>query len=63
MVQCRNKIDRMNVRRVKPFEEDLDNEYPNYNKHKYDSSPLSQTLTLRLLVPKLTTRFTSQALK
>jgi hypothetical protein len=26
MVQCRNKIDRMNIRRVKPFEEDLDNE-------------------------------------
>ncbi len=24
MVQCRNKIDRMNIRRVKPFEEDLD---------------------------------------
>jgi hypothetical protein len=26
MVQCRNKIDRMNIWRVKPFEEDLDNE-------------------------------------
>jgi hypothetical protein len=26
MVQCRNKIERMNIRRVKPFEEDLDNE-------------------------------------
>jgi hypothetical protein len=26
MVQCKNKIDRMNIRRVKPFEEDLDNE-------------------------------------
>jgi hypothetical protein len=25
-VQCGNKIDRMNIRRVKPFEEDLDNE-------------------------------------
>jgi hypothetical protein len=25
-VQCRNKIDRMNIQRVKPFEEDLDNE-------------------------------------
>ncbi len=25
-VQCRNKIDRINIRRVKPFEEDLDNE-------------------------------------
>jgi hypothetical protein len=25
-VQCRNKIERMNIRRVKPFEEDLDNE-------------------------------------
>jgi hypothetical protein len=25
MVQHRNKIDRMNIRRVKPFEEDLDN--------------------------------------
>jgi hypothetical protein len=25
MVQRRNKIDRMNIRRVKPFEEDLDN--------------------------------------
>jgi hypothetical protein len=25
MVQCRNKIDRMSIRRVKPFEEDLDN--------------------------------------
>jgi hypothetical protein len=24
-VQCRNKIDRMNIRRVKPFEEDLEN--------------------------------------
>jgi hypothetical protein len=24
-VQCRNKIDRINIRRVKPFEEDLDN--------------------------------------
>jgi hypothetical protein len=24
-VQCGNKIDRMNIRRVKPFEEDLDN--------------------------------------
>jgi hypothetical protein len=24
-VQCRNKIERMNIRRVKPFEEDLDN--------------------------------------
>ncbi len=24
-VQCRNKIDRMNIRRVKPFEEDQDN--------------------------------------
>ncbi len=23
--QCGNKIDRMNIRRVKPFEEDLDN--------------------------------------
>jgi hypothetical protein len=26
MVQCENKINRMNIRRVKPFEEDLDNE-------------------------------------
>ncbi len=26
MVQCRNKKDRMNIWRVKPFEEDLDNE-------------------------------------
>ncbi len=26
MVQCGNKIDRINIRRVKPFEEDLDNE-------------------------------------
>ncbi len=26
MVQHGNKIDRMNIRRVKPFEEDLDNE-------------------------------------
>jgi hypothetical protein len=26
MAQCRNKIDRMNIRRVKPFEENLDNE-------------------------------------
>jgi hypothetical protein len=26
MVQCRNKIDRMNIRRVKLIEEDLDNE-------------------------------------
>ncbi len=26
MVQCRNKIDRMNIRRVKPFEENLDKE-------------------------------------
>jgi hypothetical protein len=25
-VQCGNKIGRMNIRRVKPFEEDLDNE-------------------------------------
>ncbi len=25
-VQCRNKIDRIYIRRVKPFEEDLDNE-------------------------------------
>ncbi len=25
-VQCRNKIDRMNIRRVKSFEDDLDNE-------------------------------------
>jgi hypothetical protein len=25
-VQCGNKIDRMNIWRVKPFEEDLDNE-------------------------------------
>ncbi len=25
-VQCGNKIDRMNIQRVKPFEEDLDNE-------------------------------------
>jgi hypothetical protein len=25
-VQCRNKIDRMNIRKVKPFEEDQDNE-------------------------------------
>ncbi len=25
MVQCRDKIDRMNIQRVKPFEEDLDN--------------------------------------
>jgi hypothetical protein len=25
-VQCRNKIDRMNIQRVKPFEDDLDNE-------------------------------------
>jgi hypothetical protein len=25
-VQCGNKIERMNIRRVKPFEEDLDNE-------------------------------------
>jgi hypothetical protein len=25
-VQCENKIDRMNILRVKPFEEDLDNE-------------------------------------
>jgi hypothetical protein len=25
-VQCRNKIDRMNIRRVKPFKEDQDNE-------------------------------------
>jgi hypothetical protein len=24
-IQCGNKIDRMNIRRVKPFEEDLDN--------------------------------------
>ncbi len=27
MVQGRNKIDRMNIQRVKPIEEDLDNEY------------------------------------
>jgi hypothetical protein len=26
MVQRRNKIERMNIQRVKPFEEDLDNE-------------------------------------
>ncbi len=26
MVQCRNKIERMNIRRAKQFEEDLDNE-------------------------------------
>jgi hypothetical protein len=26
-VQCRNKTDRMNIRRVKPFVENLDNEY------------------------------------
>ena len=26
-VQCGNKIDRMNIRRGKPFEEDLDNKY------------------------------------
>jgi hypothetical protein len=26
MVQCGNKIDRINIRGVKPFEEDLDNE-------------------------------------
>jgi hypothetical protein len=26
MVQCGNKVDRINIRRVKPFEEDLDNE-------------------------------------
>jgi hypothetical protein len=57
-VQRGNKIDRINVRRVKPFEEDLDNSLS-----KNDFSPLSQTLTLRLLVPKLTTRVTSQALK
>ncbi len=25
-VQCRNKIERINIRRVKPFEEDLDND-------------------------------------
>jgi hypothetical protein len=25
-VQCGNKIDRINIRRVKPFEEDIDNE-------------------------------------
>ncbi len=25
-VQCGNKIERINIRRVKPFEEDLDNE-------------------------------------
>ncbi len=25
MIQRRNKIDRMNIQRVKPFEEDLDN--------------------------------------
>jgi hypothetical protein len=25
MVECRNKIDRVNIRKVKPFEEDLDN--------------------------------------
>jgi hypothetical protein len=25
-VQCGNKIERMNIQRVKPFEEDLDNE-------------------------------------
>jgi hypothetical protein len=25
-VQCGNKIDRMKIRRVKPFEEDIDNE-------------------------------------
>ncbi len=25
-VQCRNKLERMNIRRVKPFTEDLDNE-------------------------------------
>jgi hypothetical protein len=25
-VQCRNKIERMNIRRVKPFDEDLENE-------------------------------------
>jgi hypothetical protein len=26
MVQCRNKLERMNIRRVRPFTEDLDNE-------------------------------------
>ena len=26
MVQCRNKIDRINIRRVKPFEKDPDND-------------------------------------
>ncbi len=26
MIQCRKKVERMNIRRVKPFTEDLDNE-------------------------------------
>jgi hypothetical protein len=27
-IQCRNEIERMNIWRVKPFEEDLDNDFP-----------------------------------
>jgi hypothetical protein len=62
-VQRRNKIERMNIQRVKPFEEDIDNEYIFNSLSKHDFSPLSQNLTLRLVVPKLTARVSSQSLK
>ncbi len=41
----------MNIQRVKPFEEDLDNDitFNSLNKHYF--SPLSQTLILRVLYP------------
>jgi hypothetical protein len=61
-VQHGIKLDRLNIWRVKPFEEDLDNEQPFNSLSKHDFSPLPQTLMLRLLVPKLTTCVTSQAL-
>jgi hypothetical protein len=64
-VQRGNKVDRMNIQRVKPFEEDLDNEKTLvYVQSKNNLTVLysHQTLPLRLVVSKLTTYVTSPAL-
>jgi hypothetical protein len=53
----------MNIWSVNLFEEDLDNKLTFNSLSKNNFSPLSQILTVRLLVPKLTTHVTSQVIK
>ncbi len=61
-IQRRNKLEWMNIRRVKPFVENLDNKLIIKSKLTRLILHSHKLLQLRLLVTRLTTRVTSQAL-